>query len=403
MTTFGLPLDQLTAAQLDSLVANGVSEGRQLDYKEELPISSDKDKHDFLGDVTAFANTVGGDIIYGVREARDTAGKPSGVPEKIVGLPGVNIDQLKLTLDNLLRTAVDPRIPGLALQAIPRGAEPTCLLVRTPKTTLGLHMVTFKDLGRFYGRATSGNYLLDSAQIRDAFVQADIAVERARSFRRERVAAVLSGDTPIPVGVGPKAIFHLLPLTTAADAWARFRAGNMSDLALQLPTLDFAMAVTWRHNLDGFVVHTVHNEMESQTYAQLFRDGGIEAVSPNVVILQADTPSFNGRPLETAMIGRMTAYQGLWSTLGVTGPVMAALTLSGVKGAAILAGPEYVSFDPKPFTADVINVPEIVIQDAATPSSQALKPLVDILWNGGGWAGSPFYTATGEWKPPQQQ
>ena len=101
------------------------------------------------------------------------------------------------------------------------------------------------------------------------------------------------------------------------------------------------------------------------------------------------------------MIGRMTAYQRLWSALGVTGPIMAALTLSGMKGAAILAGPEYVSFDPKPFTADVINVPEIVIQDAATPPYQALKPLVDIVWNGGGWAGSPFYTAAGEWKPPK--
>jgi hypothetical protein len=40
VTTFSLPLDQVTAAQLDSLVANGVAEDRQLDYKEELPPGS---------------------------------------------------------------------------------------------------------------------------------------------------------------------------------------------------------------------------------------------------------------------------------------------------------------------------------------------------------------------------
>jgi hypothetical protein len=48
------------------LRTNGVAEGRQLDYKEQLPISSDDDKREFLGDVTSFANTAGGDLIYGV-------------------------------------------------------------------------------------------------------------------------------------------------------------------------------------------------------------------------------------------------------------------------------------------------------------------------------------------------
>ena len=399
MTTFGLPLDQVTVAQLDSLVANGVAEGRQLDYKEELPISLDKDKREFLSDVTAFANTVGGDMIYGVREARDAAGNPTGIPEKIVGLQGVNIDKLKLTLDSLLRDAVDPRIRGVALHTIPRGAEPPCLLVRAPRTTLGLHMVTFQGLGRFYGRATSQRYVLDCAQIRDAFLEADAAVERARRFRRERVAAVLSGDTPILMATGPRAIFHLLPIAAAPDIGARFLTEKENDLAMNLRTLEGAGNLNWRFNLDGFVVHTVR-EPAKQSYAQLFRHGGVEAVSPNVVVMRPDDQSFYGNHLEAALIRCMAAYQRLWETLGVTGPVMAGLTLSGMKGAMMRAGVAF-SFDPEPFTADIVNVPEVVVQDAATPSHQALKPLLDIVWNGGGWPGSPFYTAGGEWKPPK--
>src|SRR5262245_22826104 len=124
MTTFSLPLEQITGAYLESLVTNGVTEGIQLDYKEQLPIGSDEEKREFLCDVTMFANTAGGDLIYGVREVRDPAGKPTGVPDKILGLPRVNIDALKLTLDNLLRDAVDPRIAGLKLQEIQRGADP---------------------------------------------------------------------------------------------------------------------------------------------------------------------------------------------------------------------------------------------------------------------------------------
>ena len=397
MTTFGLPLDQV-ADNLDSLVTNAVAESRQLEYKETLPISTNDDKLEFLADITAFANTVGGDIIYGAREARDAANKPTGVPVAIVGLPGVNIDQLKLTLDNLLRDAVDPRLPGVTLWPIPRGSEPPCLLVRAPKTTLGLHMVTFRGLGRFYGRATSGRYILDCAQIRDGFLEADAAIERVRQFRRERVAAVLGGDTPITMATGPKAMFHLLPLAVAPDIWARF-AGKERDLAMHLRTLEGAGNLNWRFNLDGFVVHTVRKPAE-QSYTQLFRYGGVEAVSPNVVVMRPDDRTFFGRNLEAALIRCMAAYQRLWDTLGVTGPIMTGLTLSGMKGAMMRAGFEY-SFDPEPFTADIVNVPEAVVHDAATPSHQALKPLLDIVWNGGGWPGSPFYTAAGEWEPPK--
>jgi len=52
---------------------------------------------------------------------------------------------------------------------------------------------------------------------------------------------------------------------------------------------------------------------------------------------------------------------------------------------------------PNRFTLDVVNVPDVVILDAAMPSDQVLKPLMDIVWNGGGWPRSPFYDeATGK-------
>jgi hypothetical protein len=354
--------------------------------------------------VTSFANTIGGDLIYGVREVCDDQQKPTGIPDKVVGLPGVTIDQLKLTLDSLLRDSVDPRVPGIAFHAVARGSEPPCLIVRAPKTPLGLHMVTFKGLGRFYGRASAGHFILDTAQIRDAFVAAETAVERVRSFRRERLAAVLNGDTPAPMGAGPKVIFHLLPLVPPADAWARFPSENATDFAFRhIPTLEGAMSLDCRYNLDGFVVKAERRDPEGQSYTQLFRTGGIEAVSQNIVVWRPDDRRFWGVHLEKGVMRSRTASQRVWETLGVTGPVMAALTLTGMKGAAITPGPDYSGhYDPLPFTADVVNVPDVVILDTSVPPARALKPLIDIVWNAGGWAGSPFYDAkTGEWKPPK--
>lgn len=47
--TINLPLAQIDAAVLESLRADGVREGRQLEYKEMLPGNSDEDKREFLG------------------------------------------------------------------------------------------------------------------------------------------------------------------------------------------------------------------------------------------------------------------------------------------------------------------------------------------------------------------
>lgn len=66
--TFGLPVVQIDAAQLEALRADGVREGRQLEYKECLPGNSDDDKREFLADVTSLANAAGGDLIFGVRD-----------------------------------------------------------------------------------------------------------------------------------------------------------------------------------------------------------------------------------------------------------------------------------------------------------------------------------------------
>jgi predicted HTH transcriptional regulator len=219
MSIHDLPLSQVNAEALDALVANAVAESRHLDYKERLPGDSDADKRELLADVTAFANTAGGDLIYGVRERRK--GGATGEPDAIIGLPDVLLDEVKLRLDSILRTGMEPRIPGLVLHPVSRGPKPPCLVIRVPRSPHGIHMVTFKGASRFYGRGAAGRFELDWGQIRAGFLQAEGAHERVRRFREERVLRLLAGETPILMGAGPKVIFHALPLNSL-DVWPVF-------------------------------------------------------------------------------------------------------------------------------------------------------------------------------------
>ena len=103
-------LDQLTAADLASLVTNAVEEGRKLDYKRELPGSSDADKRELCADVSSFANTSGGYLLFGVDEDQ-------GVPIGLLGLTELNIDETRQIIENLVRDCVKPRLPGLSIGA----------------------------------------------------------------------------------------------------------------------------------------------------------------------------------------------------------------------------------------------------------------------------------------------
>lgn len=231
--TFNLPLAQIDAAQLETLKANAVREGRQLDYKEALPGNSDEDKREFLDDVTSFANAAGGDLIFGVRDRRED-GKPTGEIEAMVGLPGLNADAERLRLEAIIRDGVAPRMLPVGFHEIRRDPDHPCLLLRVPRGSAGLHMVTYKNLSRFYGRNSAGKYQLDVHEIRAGFLAAETAFERLRRFRAERLARVLALEVPVPIADGPKLILHALPVNVLDDVWPRVLSMEDSKVAFAI-------------------------------------------------------------------------------------------------------------------------------------------------------------------------
>lgn len=58
-------------------------------------------------------------------------------------------------------------------------------------------MVVFERHNRFYGRSNGGKFLLGIDDIRLAFSASSDAIERVFRFRDGRIAAVMSGETPV--------------------------------------------------------------------------------------------------------------------------------------------------------------------------------------------------------------
>lgn len=137
-------LADLLLPDIQQLVDDRVREGAEIDYKAALEIENDEQKREFLADVSSFANTIGGDMLVGVEEERDAAGRSTGIPEKIAGLPKATVDKLMLRADNLLRDSIAPRIPTVRFHPVDCGPEKQVLLIGIGSSWMKPHMITFR-------------------------------------------------------------------------------------------------------------------------------------------------------------------------------------------------------------------------------------------------------------------
>src|SRR5690242_9609699 len=122
-----LKFETISEGDLSRLVADGISESKTLEYKEALVVATDDQKREFLSDVTALANTDGGDLVFGMKEN-------DGVAAELIGLKNLIPDEAIGRIENLLRDSIQPRLAGVQLRALQLSNGNHGLLVRAPRS-----------------------------------------------------------------------------------------------------------------------------------------------------------------------------------------------------------------------------------------------------------------------------
>jgi len=392
----GAPFEEISEADLVSLIENGYAERQTIEYKRELPRTSDSGKREFLADASSFANAGGGDLLFGI-EAKN------GVPVRVAPLGG-SPDEDKLAWESSLLNGVSPRIPGVQVREIPvEGGH--VLHFRIPKSWAGPHAVTYKGSFRFYARTSAGKYQLDVGQLRAAFVGGTELADRVRAFRAERLGLVLAGETPVPLYPNPKVIVHLVPY----EAF-----GGLPSLELNAtegsghfrPPFD-SYAGTTRWNIDGLLAYNRSREDgPASAYAQLFRSGIYEGVDAEMVRTdlheQYHSPFVYGYWLEKALNRDLANPLHVLQRIGVQPPIVVLVTVVGVKGYLMLGGERHIGQSAKRFDRDMLILPDVVLDqhlvDPREELPRLMRPVIDAFWQAGGWSGSPDYDAEGRWQ-----
>lgn len=395
------PLDAIEENDLQALLVNLVPERKRIEYKLDAPTDKLKDRKEFLADVSSFANTAGGYLLYGVK-AKD------GIPTEICGIERDRVDALKLKWENMLRDAISPRIPQLDIREVELCTGNWVIILRIPRSFLAPHRVTLENHGHFYGRNSAGHFQMDVPQLRTAFELSGTLAERIRNFRADRLSKIAAGEVPVPLDeTMAKIVLHLVPFG-AFEPSARY---DLSPLTLPNNRILIKPLILWineiqilnycrnRYNFDGLVNYIKQgNEAPITSYLQVFRNGIIEGV--DVSILNANsTKKIPSTDFEQVLCHALSLYLQTQKTLGVDLPIFAMVSFLGVKDYMMgYISQTYHGFHDYPIDRSELVIPEVIIDRFDCDPSEVMKPIFDTVWNAAGWKGSINYDAEGKWK-----
>jgi len=361
-----VPLDKVSYEILEELRRNRTSESATLDFKQQLPGVSDKDKHEFLKDACALANAEGGDLIYGIAEGDD------GVAGDIVPITVESDDAAMRRLRQLLTDRVEPVVHGVHMHRVDCPSGGYVLIVRVPKSFEAPHRFLTNGSSRFPIRNERSINEMSFDQLRSAFSATSTLADRAASFRETR------SQHSRRFMQGPLTALYLIPLSAMSgrstiDVQHVFK--NTTSFSKEWGGQVFST-----YNLDGVLTYDELVQHRRANYAQIHRSGAIEI---------ADTDWGHGRngnklpAMSLAKFYREAAHVSLAAStgFGFSGPALLGVELLNVLSYSLEMQPLTPHRRARPSDREDIVLPLAWIEDMREVDvDKLMAQQMDVLW-----------------------
>jgi hypothetical protein len=379
-------IETVNESDLKQLIEDQISERKTLDYKEELNIDTDADKKEFLADVSSFANTSGGELLIGITEDK---GLPIGIP----GLDIADSDKESLRIEQIIRDGLQSRIIGIQISWVALSNSRKVLIIGIPKSWNSPHKVSFKGWDKFFRRNSCGKYALDVPELKSVFLLSDSITERIRRFKADRIASLITNDTPIQLVGGAKIAVHMIPLSS-------FDVGQVIDLKQiyeTMPNLMGSSGKDHRYNFDGVLIfgnpYFYETKQVHKSYVQYYRNGTIETVVSGIFSSTSrdEDKHIHAAEFEKSVVKFVTDKLEILRQQNIVAPIYIFITLIGVKGYKIPRQSMTYSDQSSPIDRDILMLPEALIDDNQVNVHSVLKDAINTLWNACGYEGSRTY------------
>lgn len=384
-------LGEITVADIERLKDDGVPEGLTLEYKRDLPGTSDGQKREFLADVSAFANAEGGDIIYGLEDVE-------GSITEILRLEIADTDLEVRRLESMIQDGISPRIRAIA--RVVADSSRRVLIIRIEKSWVRPHRVIFQNHDKFYARVGASRPQLDVTQLRAAFLQSATISDRISGLRTDRVIDIMNDRAPLPLEKSATVVLHVIPVGALAesaemDLRAMFQALKSESLwqsKITTPVVTFqGVLLKGEPDQNG----------RFNSYTHFYRSGILEAVSTDLLEGYSGPKSEDRYIPHTSFEQQVDTYLPrclrALSNLGVRAPALLGMSLLNVRGLR-MARPTSSYDRGNSIREETLIVPGALIEDLGMPILPVLKPLFDRVWNACGFLASENFDEAGNWR-----
>lgn len=200
---YEIQINLLAESDLQRLVADGVPEGHQVEYKRDLWPETGDGQKEYLNDLAAFANASGGDLIIGMAET-------DSIATDLVGLDIASPQALQAALENRSRNRLEPPVQGIRMRWIGLANDRQVLVIRVPSSLSGPHRD--RQSGHFFIRGETRKDQMGIHELRDAFLGSEHLAERLRQLHLKAVEVAHRPELPFDISPDPAAVVSVMPL-----------------------------------------------------------------------------------------------------------------------------------------------------------------------------------------------
>ena len=382
-------INNISIEDIKYLVENQVPEGISLDYKMKNYEPTPGGKKELLKDVTAFANSSGGDLIIGIEDDKYNQAKT------LVGIESDNIAIDVNRIEQVIYNGIEPKLDTVKVRYIPY-AKKYIIIIRIEASPLFPHMVSFQKTNKFYIRKSDKNILLDAYELRNIFLKSENITQNIKNQNKKIITKVFSNETILPINIiSPKIIINFIPYNLDRNI------KNLQNIKLDFPEQ--------RINFDGILAYKT-NQDGIESYCQLYRNGIIEFVSTtNKIFLKILNPynnlnneeinviSGNKNGYEYFLIKKCIYFYNFLKKLKVELPLYMFITILDAKGYRIFYNSKNGVKLTNAIDRDMLELPAVEIKSYNIDIKKAIRDTINMIWNACGEEKSINFDQSGNW------
>lgn len=369
------------------MVSDKVPEDYQLEYKSKLDLNNRDHKRNLLKTISAFSNTSGGLLVYGITEAEN------GIPDELKGIIWDNCDANIRALTSIIRDRSEPTITIFEPHYFQlENSDKIALVIKVPKSWRGPHRVKMNGKEEFFIRIKNKSDPMSIEDLRTSFNLSETLTHKIRRFRENRISELYINKTPVPFEGNSKLLIQLIPLN-AFYPEININLPLITDHLNELAPINPGHGYNHGYNIDGYIVFTGnYRDRLSYSYLQLYRNGIIEIVE------DCDPESIIDRVIsdERGIIDFISKNLTILKNIGVEAPITILISLINVKKVQRFSSHTIFRFRPPTIYNDIINLPEVLLESYDVSIANSLKIAFDVAWNAAGHLKSPNYNNNGE-------